>query len=85
MYRTLSELSESVKNLVERHGPEAECAAFIFTKDDVCKLDDDMNEVELSEEAVSSTLEDLGECQYIYDQCNEVIEDRINFILANNK
>lgn len=35
MYRSLSDLRDSVARLIEQQGEDAPCAAFIFTKEDV--------------------------------------------------
>ncbi len=40
MFRTLSELRDSINSMIESQGENAPCAAFVFTKEDVKDLDD---------------------------------------------
>jgi hypothetical protein len=84
MYRTLSELRNSIDNLIQQQGENASVAAFVFTKNDVFyyEMDDDgtnLLEVEkhLSDEDTDEVLLELGGCDYIYEQVNEIIEDEV--------
>ena len=84
MYRTLAELRNSINQLIERHGEDAPCAAFVFTKDDVIYYeagDDgfpDLNEEKfLNDDDTDEVLVELGGCDYIYEQVNEIIEDEV--------
>ena len=87
MYRTLSQLRDSINELIEQQGEDAPCAAFVFTKNDVVYYEDgddgfpDFNvEKFLSDEYTDDVLLNLGECDYIYEQVNEIIEDEVNRI-----
>ena len=87
MYRTLSELRNSIDNLIQQQGENASVAAFVFTKNDVFyyEMDDDgtnLLEVEkhLSDEDTDEVLLGLGSCDYIYEQVNEIIEDEVRRI-----
>lgn len=87
MYRTLSELRDSINNLIEQQGEYAPCAAFVFTKNDVsCYAESEDgfpdldNEVFLSEEDTDSVLCEVGGSDYIYEQVFEIIEDAIKII-----
>ena len=84
MYRTLAELRDSVNQLIEQQGENAPCAAFIFTKYDVFyyKEDEDgildFNEAHiLNDDDTDDVLIQLGGCDYIYEQVNEIIEDEV--------
>ncbi len=84
MYRTLSELRNSIDQLIEQQGENATCAAFIFTKNDVLYYDagedgfPDFNEEKfLNDEDTDFVLNQVGETDWIYEQVNEIIEDEI--------
>ena len=83
---TLSELRDRVNCLIEQQGEDAPCAAFVFTKDDVCVLEfeDDQEyhlEVEQLEEEcpgiADTVLTELAGSDHIYQQCNEILDDEI--------
>jgi hypothetical protein len=87
MYRSLSELKQSVENMIQEQGENAPCAAFIFTKNDVFSyeygedgfpyLD---NELKLSDEDTEGVLEEVGDSEYIYEQISEFIDDEVKRI-----
>jgi hypothetical protein len=84
MYRTLSELRTSINNLIEQQGEDAPVAAFVFTKNDVIYYADgddgfpDLNEEKfLNDDDTDEVLLELGGCDYIYEQVNEIIEDEV--------
>ena len=87
MYRTLSQLRDSINELIEQQGEDAPCAAFVFTKNDVMYYEDgddgfpDFNEEKfLSDEQTDDVLLAVGGCDYIYEQVNEIIADEVNRI-----
>jgi hypothetical protein len=79
MYRTLSELRNSINQMIERQGEDAGCAAFVFTKEDVFELEG----LDLNQERYFSTLFtqdvlcDVGGSSYIYEEIGEMIDDSI--------
>jgi len=84
MYRTLSQLRDSINQLIEQQGEDAPVAAFIFTKNDVIHYnegDDGFPNLDeekfLNDEDTDEVLVDLGGCDYIYEQVNEIIEDEV--------
>jgi hypothetical protein len=84
MYRTLSELRNSINNLIEQQGEDAPVAAFVFTKEDVFFYPKDENGIEdldtqerLNDEDTDDVLTELGGCDYIYEQVFEVIDDEV--------
>jgi hypothetical protein len=84
MYRTLSELRDSLDRMIELQGKDAPCAAFVFTKDDVLYYEagedgfPDFNEEKfLNDDDTDEVLVELGSCDYIYEQVNEIIADEI--------
>jgi hypothetical protein len=92
MYRTLSELRDSINSMIESQGESAPCAAFVFTKEDVFFYPKDENGIEdldtqerLNDEDTDDVLTELGGCDYIYEQVFEVIEDEVRRIRNNQK
>jgi hypothetical protein len=84
MYRTLSELRDSINQLIDQQGEDATCAAFIFTKEDVFYYeigeggDVDFNEAyTLNCDDTDEVLNQVGGCDYIYEQVNEIIDDEV--------
>jgi len=77
MYRTLSELRDSINSMIESQGENAPCAAFVFTQHDVFENDEDDQEVYFSTLFTQDVLADVGGCDYIYEQVGEVIDDAI--------
>ena len=84
MYRTLSELRDSINQMIECQGENAPCAAFVFTKEDVFYYPKDENGIENLDEQVHLNVEDtdevlleLGGCDYIYEQVFEIIDDEV--------
>ena len=78
MYRTLSELRDTVNRLIESQGEDAVCAAFVFTQDDVFEIvGENCDEVRFSKELTEDVLADAGGSDYIYEQIGEVIDDAI--------
>jgi hypothetical protein len=84
MYRTLSELRNSIDNLIQQQGENAPCASFVFTKEDVFFYPKDENGIEdldtqehLNVGDTDDVLLELGGCDYIYEQVFEIIEDEV--------
>ena len=84
MYRTLSELKQSVERLIEQQGEDAPVAAFVFTKEDVFYYNigedgfENLDEqVRLNAEDTDDVLTELGGCDYIYEQVFEIIDDEV--------
>jgi hypothetical protein len=80
MNRTLQQLKESVDRLIEQQGPDASCAAFVFTKEDVFEMDENGDEAYYSEEITNTVLNDLNESDYMLEQAFSCIEDFIKYI-----
>lgn len=78
MYRTLSELRDSINSMIESQGENAPCAAFVFTKNDVFEYNEEMTEEHhFPELFTQNVLVDVGNSDYIYEQIGEVIDDTI--------
>ena len=78
MYRTLSELRDSINQLIEQQGEDAPCAAFVFTKHDVFEFNEETNQEDyFSSLFTQDVLADVGGSSYIYEQVGEMIDDSI--------
>ena len=77
MYRTLSQLRDSINLLIEQQGEDAGCAAFVYTQEDVFEFDADENEARFPTLFNQDVLCDVGGSSYIYEQVGEMIDDAI--------
>ena len=82
MNYTLKQLQDRVNRLIEQQGEDAHCAAWIYTKEDVCNITDDGDEVypcEGNPELTGRIFNEVGNIDYIYtviqDCVNEVAEE----------
>ena len=83
MNYTLKELQQRVNNLIKEQGEDAHCGAWIYTKEDVCIITDDGDELypcENDPELTEKIFNDVGNIDYIYtviqDCVNEVSEEQ---------
>ncbi len=87
MYRSLSDLRDSINQLIEQQGEDAPCAAFVFTKNDVIYYEDDENgfpdldeEKFLNDSDTDDVLLAVGGCDWIYEQVNEIIDQEVRSV-----
>ena len=79
MNYTLKGLQERVNKLIEQQGEDAECAAWIYTKND-CHLKDEDGEIDYDNNVedpflVRRIMEDVGDNDYIYQVIQESIDE----------
>jgi len=78
MYRTLSELRDSIDKMIEMEGENAPCAAFVFTCHDVFEYNEETNQDDyFGMTFTQDVLCDVGGSSYIYEQVGEMIDDAI--------
>ena len=78
MFRTLSELRDSINQLIESQGENAACAAFVFTQHDVFEFNEETNQEDYFPSLFTQdVLADVGGSDYIYEQVGEMIDDAI--------
>ena len=75
----LKDLQERVNKLVEQQGPDAECAAWIYTKED-CHLKDENGEFDYDNvvedpEVVERIFDEVGNIDYIYQVIQECVDE----------
>lgn len=78
MFRTLSELRDTLNKMIESQGENAPCAAFVFTRHDVFEYNEETNQEDyFSSLFTQDVLADVGGSSYIYEQVSEMIDDVI--------
>ena len=78
MYRTLSELRDTLNKMIESQGEDAPCAAFVFTQHDVFEFNEETNQDDYFPTLFTQdVLCDVGGSSYIYEQVGEMIDDYI--------
>ena len=85
MNYTLKQLQDRVNSMIKEQGEDAECAAWIYTKNDCHLKDEDgntdyQNNVE-DPEVLERIFDDVGNIDYIYQviqECvDEVVEEQV--------
>ena len=85
MNYTLKQLADRVNSMIKEQGEDAECAAWIYTKEDI-HMKDENGEVDYDIEVNDPTLvarifDDVGNIDYIYeviqDCVDEVVEEQL--------
>ena len=79
MNYTLKELQDRVNKLIEQQGPDADCGAWIFTKED-CHLKDENGEFDYDHtienpKLIERIFDDVGNIDYIYQVIQECVDE----------
>jgi len=79
MNYTLSQLRDRVNQMIEQQGEDAQCAAWIYTKED-CHLKDENGEIDYDIEVndpalVARIFDDVGQIDYIYTVIQECVDE----------
>jgi hypothetical protein len=79
MNYTLKELQQRVNKLIEQQGEDAQCAAWIYTKED-CHLKDENGEFDYDNvvedpDVVERIFDDVGNVDYIYQVIQECVDE----------
>ncbi len=75
MTRTLAELRQQIDNLIKQQGENASVAAWIYTKEDVLDYPDE--DVTVTEEVATKVINNLDQCDYIYTEIFDRIDDEL--------
>jgi hypothetical protein len=79
MNYTLKQLQERVNKLIEQQGDDAECAAWIYTKEDIHMKDENGEidyDIEVNDPAlVARIFDDVGNIDYIYQVIQECVDE----------
>ena len=78
-FYSLKALKARVDNLIEQQGEDAECAAWIYTKND-CHLKDEDGEFDYDNvvedpEVLARIFDDVGNIDYIYQVIQESVDE----------
>jgi hypothetical protein len=85
MNYTLKQLADRVNSMIKEQGEDAECAAWIYTKND-CHLKDEDGNIDYDNnvedpEVLERIFDDVGQIDYIYtviqDCVDEVTEEQL--------
>jgi hypothetical protein len=81
MNYTLKELKDRVNKLIEQQGEDADCGAWIYTKED-CHLKDENGEFDYDNvvedpELIERIFDDVGNSDYIYQIIQECVDEAV--------
>ena len=84
MNYTLKQLQERVNKLIEQQGEDAECGAWIYTKND-CHLKDEDGNTDYGNNVedpalIARIFDDVGNIDYIY----QVIQESVDEVVEEN-
>ena len=85
MNYTLKQLQDRVSSMIAQQGEDAECAAWIYTKEDIHMKDENGEvdyDIEVNDlELVKRIFDDVGNIDYIYqviqESVDEVVEEQL--------
>ena len=88
MNYTLKELKNRVEKLIEQQGEDADCGAWIYTKED-CHMKDENGEIDYDlhvedPEVLERIFDDVGNSDYIYQIIQECVDDAVQEQLQVN-
>ena len=79
MNYTLKQLQDRVNSMIKEQGEDAECAAWIYTKEDIHMKDKDGEvdyDIEVNDPAlVARIFDDVGNIDYIYQVIQECVDE----------
>jgi len=79
MNYTLKQLQDRVNKLIEQQGEDAQCAAWIYTKEDIHMKDEngefDYDNVVEDPELIERIFDDVGNIDYIYQAIQECVDE----------
>ena len=79
MNYTLKQLQDKVSRMIEQQGEDAECAVWIYTKEDI-HMKDENGEFDYDSEVnnpalVARIFDDVGNIDYIYQVIQECVDE----------
>jgi len=79
MNYTLKQLQDRVSSMIAQQGEDAECAAWIYTKEDIHMKDENGEvdyDIEVNDPAlVARIFDDVGNIDYIYQVIQECVDE----------
>ena len=82
MNYTLKQLQDRVSSMIKEQGEDAECAAWIYTKND-CYMKDENGEVDYDIEVedpalIARIFDDVGQIDYIYTTIQDCVDEVVD-------
>ena len=79
MNYTLKQLQDRVSSMIKEQGEDAECAAWIYTKND-CHLKDEDGEIDYDNnvedpEVIERIFYQVGDCDHIYTCIQDAVDE----------
>ena len=79
MNYTLKQLQDRVNSMIKEQGEDAECAAWIYTKEDIHMKDENGEvdyDIEVNDPAlIARIFDDVGNIDYIYQVIQEAVDE----------
>lgn len=79
MNYTLKQLQDRVSSMIKEQGEDAECAAWIYTKEDIHMKDENGEvdyDIEVNDPAlVARIFDDVGQIDYIYTMIQDCVDE----------
>ena len=79
MNYTLKQLQDRVSSMIKEQGEDAECAAWIYTKEDIHMKDENGEvdyDIEVNDPAlVARIFDDVGNIDYIYTMIQDCVDE----------
>jgi len=89
MNYTLKQLQDRVSSMIKEQGEDAECAAWIYTKEDI-HLKDENGEIDYDIEVedpalIARIFDDVGQIDYIYTVIQDCVDEVTEEQVMNNQ
>ena len=89
MNYTLKQLQDRVSSMIKEQGEDAECAAWIYTKED-CHLKDKDGEIDYDNVVEDPALlarifDDVGQIDYIYEVIQDCVDEVVEGQIMNQQ
>ena len=89
MNYTLKQLQDRVNSMIKEQGEDAECAAWIYTKEDIHMKDEngevDYDNVVEDPALIARIFDDVGNVDYIYQVIQEAVDEVVEEEIAATK
>ena len=79
-FYSLKALKARVDNLIEQQGEDSQCAAWIYTSEDVVKYDEEGDEVQQPQATCDSVLCNLQDYDSIHQTIVDAIENEMEWL-----
>ncbi|AIX20737.1 hypothetical protein Syn7803C86_57 [Synechococcus phage ACG-2014a] len=84
-FYSLKALKARVESLIEAQGEDSQCAAWIYTSEDIVKYDEEGDEVQQPQSLCDSVLCNLQDYDSIHQSIVDAIESELAWVESNTK